>query len=236
MLCTKKRGVTKKILFSCLQLVPQNAIIKATKHIRIGTMTDKIKQLEEKIAAAMGVAYCIAVPVGEGDLLALRVLGDVALGERALMAGEEILVSARDAERMAAVWQKTGACPAIYAENTGAALECALSPASKAVVLTHADGKAQSMETVRNFCNAYDLWMLERMERTWGLICEFDGTRYGAGVVGDLGVGMLCDASGVPLCDYLCTKDKLPFELMCALREKLPAPEMIARVLAFLEK
>ncbi len=199
-------------------------------------MTDKIKQLEEKIAAVIDVAYCIAVPVGEGDLLALRVLGDAALGERALMAGEEILVSERDAKKMADVWQKTGVLPSVYAENAGEALECALSPASKAVAFTHADRKAQSMETVRNFCNAYDLWLLERMERAWGLICEFDGTRYAAGVVGDLGVGTLCDERGEPLCDYLCTKDGLPYELMCALREEVPAQEMIARALAFLDK
>lgn len=181
-------------------------------------MTDLIKQLETKMAAAIGVAHCVVVPAGEGDLLALRVLGDAALGERALMSGEEILVSTRDAEKLADVWQKTGVVPAIYAQNTGKALECALSPASKAVVLTHTNGVAQGLETVRNFCNAYDIWMLERMENTWGLSCEFDGVRYGAGVVGDLGVGTLCDADGMPICDYLCTKDKLPAELTYALR------------------
>ncbi len=199
-------------------------------------MKNNVKQLENKIAAAIGVAYCVVVPAGAGDLLAVRVLGDAALGERALMEGEEILASERDAKKMADVWQKTGVVPAIHTENSGVALECALSPASKAVALTHADGKAQSMETVRNFCNAYDLWLLERMERAWGLACEFDGTRYAAGVVGDLGVGTLCDESGEPLCDYLCTKDGLPYELTCALREEMPAQEMIARALAFLDK
>jgi len=198
-------------------------------------MTDRIKQLENKLAAAIGVAYCITVPVGEGDLLALRVLGDAALGERSLCAGEEILVSARDAEKLADVWQKTGVLTSVYAENTGEALENALSPASKAVVLTHEGGKVKKLETVRNFCNAYDLWMLERMENAWGLICSFDGQQYGAGVVGDIGVGTLCDESGEPICDYLCTKDGLPYELMCALRGEAPAQEMIARALAFLK-
>lgn len=191
-------------------------------------------ELENKIAAAIGVAHCITVPVGEGDLLALRVWGDPALGERALMAGEEILVSAHDAKKMAHVWQKTGVVPAVYTENTGEALECALSPASKAVVLTHADGVAQKLETVRNFCNAYDLWMLERMENAWGLVCEFDGTRYGAGVVGDLGVGTLCDASGEPICDYLCTKDTLPAQLARSLREVDIREEAAMRGLQFL--
>ena len=181
-------------------------------------MTNSIKQLEERIATAIGVAYCAVVPVGEGDLLALRVLGDGALGERALMAGEECLVSARDAGKMANVWQKIGVIPSIYTENTGASLERALSPASKAVVLTHVDGKAQKTETVRNFCNAYDLWMLERIEETWGLTCVFDGRKYGAGVVGDLGIGTLCDVKGEPICDYLCTKDALPYQLACAYR------------------
>ena len=181
-------------------------------------MTDLIKQLETKMAAAIGVAHCVVVPAGEGDLLALRVLGNAALGERALMSGEEILVSTRDAEKLADVWQKIGVVPAIYAQNTGKALECALSPASRAVVLTHTDGMAQRLETVRNFCNAYDLWMLERMEGVWGISCEFDGVCYAAGVVGDLGVGTLCDENGAPICDYLCTKDKLPAELAYALR------------------
>ena len=197
-------------------------------------MTNNVKQLEQKLSTVIGVAHCITVPAGEGDLLALRVLGDPALGERALMAGEEMLVSARDAEKMAHVWEKTGVVPAVYAENAGEALECALSPASKAVVLTHADGVAQRMETVRNFCNAYDLWMLERMENAWGLICEFDGTRYGAGVVGDLGVGTLCDASGAPLCDYVCTKDTLPAQLARSLRETDISEEAAVRGLQVL--
>jgi CDP-6-deoxy-D-xylo-4-hexulose-3-dehydrase len=181
-------------------------------------VTNFVEQLEEKIAEAIGVAYCVVVPVGKGDLLALRVLGDAALGERSLCAGEEILVSERDAKRLAGMWQKTGVLPCVYAENTGASLEGALSPASKAVVLTHEGGVAQKLETVRNFCNAYDLWMLERMERAWGLVCEFDGVRYGAGVVGDIGVGTLCDAKGVPICDYFCTKDTLPYQLASTCR------------------
>ena len=197
-------------------------------------MTNNVQQLENKIAAAIGVTHCIAVPVGEGDLLALRVWGDPALGERALMAGEEILVSGRDAERLANVCRETGIVPAVYAENAGEALECALSPASKAVVLTHADGVAQRLETVRNFCNAYDLWMLERMENAWGLVCEFDGTRYGAGVVGDIGVGTLCDASGEPICDYVCTKDTLPAQLARSLREADISEKDAARGLQFL--
>ena len=197
-------------------------------------MKNNVQQLEHKLAAAIGVTHCITVPVGEGNLLALRVLGDPALGERALMAGEEMLVSPRDAERLANVCRETGIFTSVYTENTGEALECALSPASKAVVLTHADGVAQRMETVRNFCNAYDLWMLECMENVWGLVCEFDGTRYGAGVVGDIGVGTLCDASGEPICDYLCTKDQLPFELMCALRERDISEEAVTRGSQFL--
>ena len=198
-------------------------------------MTNFVEQLEEKIAEAIGVAYCVVVPVGKGDLLALRVLGDAALGERSLCAGEEILVSERDAKRLAGMWQKTGVLPCVYAENTGASLEGALSPASKAVVLTHEDGVAQKLETVRNFCNAYDLWMLERMERAWGLVCEFDGVRYGAGVVGDIGVGTLCDERGEPLCDYLCTKDALPAQLAHALRERQITEADAMRGLEFLD-
>ena len=197
-------------------------------------MTEHIKRLEEKIAAAIGVAHCVAVPAGAGDCLALHVLADAALGERAMMRGEELLVSPRDMTAMAAALQKAGVIPAVYAENTGVSLETALSPASKAVVLTHAGGVAQKTETVRNFCNAFDLWMLERMECAWGLTCEFDGTRYGAGVIGDLGVGTLCDAGGAPICDYLCTKDTLPAQLAYALRDTQIADADVVRGLEFL--
>lgn len=197
-------------------------------------MTDQIKQLEQKIAAAIGVAHCVAVPAGEGDLLALCVLGDAALGERALMAGDELLLSARDARELAGTLQKAGVLPSVYAQNTPDALERALSPASRAVVLTHVGGVAQKMETVRNFCNALDLWMLERMECAWGLSCEFDGVRYGAGVVGDLGIGTLCDATGKPICDYLCTKDALPAQLARAWRKTALTQADAARGLKFL--
>ena len=198
-------------------------------------MTDQIKQLEERIAAAIGVAYCVTAPVGEGDLLALRVLGDAALGERALMAGEEMLVSARDAQKVGDVLQKVGVLPSVYAQNTARALENALSPASRAVMLTHVDGKAQKTEAVRNFCNAYDLWLLERMECVWGIICDFEGVPYKAGVVGDLGVGTLCDAVGEPICDYLCTKDALPAQLARMLRTGQITEAAAVRGLQFLK-
>ena len=58
-----------------------------------------------------------------------------------------------------------------------------------------------------------------------------DGVRYGAGVVGDIGVGTLCDERGEPLCDYLCTKDALPAQLARSLRENEPASENIAEYL-----
>ena len=66
-------------------------------------------------------------------------------------------------------------------------LEKALSPKTKAVMVAHTLGNPFDLKAVRNFCNKYDLWLVEDNCDALGSQYDFDGTTYFTGTVGDIG-------------------------------------------------
>jgi CDP-6-deoxy-D-xylo-4-hexulose-3-dehydrase len=66
-------------------------------------------------------------------------------------------------------------------------LEEALSPKTKAVMVAHTLGNPFDLKAVRNFCNKYDLWLVEDNCDALGSQYDFDGKTYFTGTVGDIG-------------------------------------------------
>lgn len=165
---------------------------------------------QEEIARAIGVPHCALSAAGEGEAVLLRAMMARELGERAISRGDEvILVGASCAAEMAALTALgvVGVC--VPAESGVAALEGALSPASKAVWVC-ADAAADTVCTVRNFCNSLDLWMLATVSPRDARACLFDGKRYHVGAVADVATG------AVEAGAFVCTKDTLPYHLLRA--------------------
>lgn len=167
-------------------------------------MEDKKTELKQ----ALGVPFVGVADATVGEELILRVLCARELGERAIACGDEvILVGAACGAEIAAL-RKLGVAEVVVPGNADVmALEGALSPATKAVWVC-ADATADAVCTVRNLCNAFELWMMASVAVEEARRCTFEGCAYHVGAVSDVAVGRLPEAS------FACTKDALPYQLM----------------------
>ena len=165
---------------------------------------------QEEIARMIGVPYCALTAAGEGEAALLRAMMARELGERAISRGDEVILVGASCEAEKAALEALGVVGiCIPAESGATALERALSPASKAVWVC-TDATANTVRTVRNFCNSLDLWMLATVSPRDARVCLFDGKRYHVGAVADVATG------AVEAGAFVCTKDTLPYQLLRA--------------------
>ena len=156
-----------------------------------GRYTD---QFEREFAKYLGVPYCSLVNSGSSaNLLAFMTLTSPLLGERAIGRGDEVITVAAGFPTTVTPIIQYGAVP-VFVDVTipqynidVAKLEEALSPKTKAVMIAHTLGNPFDLKTVRNFCNKYDLWLIEDNCDALGSEYVFDGITYLTGTVGDIG-------------------------------------------------
>ena len=146
------------------------------------------------------------------------------LGERALFAGDEVIVIAQGESRLAASIAACGGVPVLLQLSDPVVdsekMEALLSFSTRAVVLEHSVDGIQNPLTVRNFCNKYDLWMVECVADAWQKSYEIDGKSYAAGAIGDWSLAVQAEACA------LLTRDAL----LCSLLERhLPADGAFGR-------
>lgn len=151
------------------------------------------EQFEKEFAAYIGVSYCTLVNSGSSaNLLAFMALTSPLLGERRILPGDEVITVAAGFPTTVAPIVQYGAVP-VFVDVTlpqynidVTALEAALSVKTKAVMVAHTMGNPFDLKTVRNFCNEYDLWLIEDNCDALGAEYDFDGTVYKTGAVGDI--------------------------------------------------
>ena len=156
-----------------------------------GRYTD---EFEKEFAKYLNVKYCSLVNSGSSaNLLAFMTLTSPLLGERAVRPGDEVITVAAGFPTTVTPIIQYGAVPVFvdmtipqYNVNV-AQLEEALSPKTKAVMIAHTLGNPFDLKAVRNFCNKYDLWLIEDNCDALGSQYDFDGTTYFTGTVGDIG-------------------------------------------------
>ena len=145
-------------------------------------------------AEEFGTRYAVPADCVERALvMALSALCSPVLGERALRIRDEVIVVTPSTAALSALDQLR--LLPVKAADAKSALEAALSPAVRAVVVSHLPNAQIDLKTVRNFCNTYELWMIEDSSEVIGASYDFDGTVYPLGAVGDVGVAR-CEKSG----------------------------------------
>ena len=164
---------------------------------------------KSKIATELGVPFVGTVGANdEAQAVMLGALCARELGERAIALGDEvILVGASCAAELNTLRALGIVAVCVPADANAAALECALSPATKAVWVCK-DAVSDSVCTVRNFCNAFDLWMMASVAERDARCCVFEDKAYHVGAVADVAAGSLEDVA------FVGTKDELPYQLM----------------------
>ncbi len=144
-------------------------------------------RFEEGLASFLGVETALLVNSGSSaNLLAFATLTSERLGERRVRAGDEVITVAAGFPTTVAPIVQFGAVPVFVdvrletANVDVSALEAALSPRTKAVMLAHTLGNPFEVRAVRDFCDGHDLWLVEDN-------CDALGSRYEGRLTGSFG-------------------------------------------------
>ena len=190
-----------------------------------GRYTD---QFEKEFAKYLGVKYCSLVNSGSSaNLLAFMTLTSPLLGERAVRPGDEVITVAAGFPTTVTPIIQYGAIP-VFVDMTipqynidVAQLEAALSPKTKAVMIAHTLGNPFDLKAVRNFCNKYDLWLIEDNCDALGSEYTFDGTTYLTGTIGDIGTSSFYPPHHMTMGEggAVYTKDPLLHKIIRSMRD-----------------
>jgi CDP-6-deoxy-D-xylo-4-hexulose-3-dehydrase len=147
-------------------------------------------EFEKKLAAFLGVKYCLSVNSGSSaNLVAFNTLTSPKLGERAIKKGDEVIGVAAGFPTTVNPIIQFGAIPVfvdvdIRTHNVNADLiEAAISPKTKAIMLAHALGNPFNLGKVVELCKKYNLWLIE--DTCDALGAEYNGQK--CGTFGDIG-------------------------------------------------
>lgn len=148
------------------------------------------EEFEKKFADFIGVKYCYSVNSGSSaNLLAFMTLTSPLLKERRILPGDEVITVACGFPTTVAPIIQYGAVPVflditIPSYNIDVSmLEDAVSEKTKAVMLAHTLGNPFDVKTIRSFCDAHGLWLIE--DNCDALGSEIDGKKTGSW--GDIG-------------------------------------------------
>jgi CDP-4-dehydro-6-deoxyglucose reductase, E1 len=147
-------------------------------------------EFEKRLAAFLGVKYCLSVNSGSSaNLVAFSTLTSPKLGDRAIKKGDEVIGVAAGFPTTVNPIIQFGAIPVfvdvdIKTHNVNADLiEAAITPKTKAIMLAHALGNPFNLGKVVELCKKYNLWLIE--DTCDALGAEYNGQK--CGTFGDIG-------------------------------------------------
>jgi CDP-6-deoxy-D-xylo-4-hexulose-3-dehydrase len=147
-------------------------------------------EFEKKLAAFLGVKFCLSVNSGSSaNLVAFSTLTSHKLGDRAIKKGDEVIGVAAGFPTTVNPIIQFGAIPVfidvdIKTHNVNADLiEAAITPKTKAIMLAHALGNPFDLDKVVKLCKKYNLWLIE--DTCDALGAEYNGQK--CGTFGDIG-------------------------------------------------
>ncbi len=156
-----------------------------------GRYTD---EFEKKFAEYLGVRFCSLVNSGSSaNLNAFMALTSPLLGERKINRGDEVITVAAGFPTTVTPAIQYGAVP-VFVDVTipqynidVTKLEEAYSEKTKAVMVAHTLGNPFDLKAVKEFCDKYNLWLVEDNCDALGSQYEIDGEIRFTGTIGDIG-------------------------------------------------
>lgn len=152
------------------------------------------KEFEKNFADWIGVKYAHLVNSGSSaNLIAFSVLTAPELGERQIKRGDEVITVACGFPTTITPIIQYGAVP-VFVDVTVpqynidvTQLETALSDKTKAVMIAHTLGNPFDLKAVKEFCDKYNLWLVEDNCDALGTKYTIDGDTRFTGTWGDIG-------------------------------------------------
>lgn len=152
------------------------------------------ESFEKQFAKWIGVKHAHLVNSGSSaNLIAFSVLTAPELGDRQIKRGDEVITVACGFPTTVTPILQYGAVP-VFVDVTipqynidAFALESALSPKTKAVMIAHTLGNPFDLKTVKSFCTEHNLWLVEDNCDALGSKYTIDGVTKFTGTWGDIG-------------------------------------------------
>lgn len=152
------------------------------------------KEFEIKLAKYLQVKHCSLVNSGSSaNLLAFLALTSPLLKERRIVPGDEVITVACGFPTTVTPIIQYGAIP-VFVDVTipqynidVTMLEEAKSEKTKAVMIAHTLGNPFDLQAVKDFCNKYDLWLVEDNCDALGSTYTYQGMSKLTGTIGDIG-------------------------------------------------
>ena len=151
-------------------------------------------KFEHNFAEWLGVKYCSLVNSGSSaNLLAFMTLTSPELGERRIRRGDEVITVAAGFPTTISPLIQYGAIPVfldmdIPSYNIDVThLEEALTDKTKAVMIAHSLGNPYDLQTIRDFCHKYNLWLIEDNCDALGSMYFINGEWKLTGTIGHIG-------------------------------------------------
>lgn len=156
-----------------------------------GRYTD---QFEKAFAAYLGIRYCSLVNSGSSaNLLAFMTLTSPLLGDRQVLPGDEMITVAAGFPTTVTPAIQYGVVP-VFVDVTipqynidVTKLEDALSDKTKVVMIAHTLGNPFDLGAVKEFCDKYNLWLIEDNCDALGSKYVINGEEKFTGTIGDIG-------------------------------------------------
>ncbi|RJE85644.1 lipopolysaccharide biosynthesis protein RfbH [Paenibacillus sp. 1011MAR3C5] len=144
-------------------------------------------KFEKEFARYLGVKYALLTNSGSSaNLLAVSALTSPKLGNRRLLAGDEVITVAAGFPTTVAPIIQNSLVPVFVDVELGtynidvSQLEEAISDRTKAIIIAHTMGNPFNLEAVMQFAEKHQLWVIEDN-------CDALGARYGGRLTGTIG-------------------------------------------------
>lgn len=152
------------------------------------------EEFEEKLAKYLGVRFCSLVNSGSSaNLNAFMALTSPLLGDRQVQRGDEVITVAAGFPTTVTPIIQYGAIP-VFVDVTipqynidVSKLEEAYSNRTKAVMIAHTLGNPFDLSAVKEFCEKYNLWLVEDNCDALGSKYIINGEERFTGTIGDIG-------------------------------------------------
>jgi CDP-6-deoxy-D-xylo-4-hexulose-3-dehydrase len=164
------------------------------------------EEFETRFPQIINSKYCSLVNSGSSaNLLAFMALTSPLLGERAICPGDEVITVAAAFPTTVSPIVLFGAIP-VFVDITipqynidVSCLDEAFSPKTKAVFLAHSLGNPFDLSTVKKFCDAHNLWLIEDNCDSLGAAYTIDGSEKFTGTIGDIGTSSFYPAHHITM-------------------------------------
>ena len=151
------------------------------------------QEFEDRLAEYVGTKYCSLVNSGSSaNLAAFMALTSDELKERKICRGDEVITVAAGFPTTISPIVQYGAIP-VFVDVTipdgnidVTKLEEAVSSKTKAVFLAHTLGNPFDIQRVKDFCQKYNLWLIEDNCDALGSEYLYNGKWYKTGTLGDI--------------------------------------------------